>query len=149
MGIGAVSPVKQSSHRRRQPKPTSQVRRYGRSCSSSRVTRHHALTAGACLLQPFSLVSASLVYTFNAASVRARPKRSTQASASLSRRAREFQIVEGSTEWERGIEPRANHPLYSSSSSRTMFLRIYRRSMFLCCTLQHSLPTSSHFLLVA
>lgn len=59
VGIGAVSPVKQSSHPRRQA--ASQVRRYGRSCWSSRVTRHHAPTAGACLLQPFSLVSAPLV----------------------------------------------------------------------------------------
>lgn len=91
------------------------VRRYGRSCSRSRVTRHHALTAGACLLQPFSVVSASLLPLIPPR-LRARPERSTLASASLSGRPRASfgsSVALDHERWGRGIEPRANHPLYS------------------------------------
>lgn len=112
MGIGAISGARPVEEEGRQ---AGRVRRYGRSCSRSRVTRHHALTAGACLLQPFSVVSASLLPLIPPR-LRARPERSTLASASLSGRPRASfgsSVALDHERWGRGIEPRANHPLYS------------------------------------
>lgn len=113
------------------------VRRYGRSCSRSRVTRHHALTAGACLLQPFSVVSASLLPLIPPR-LRARPERSTLASASLSGRPRASfgsSVALDHERWGRGIEPRANHPLYSLPA------RVFAN---LPCTLSPLSPDITH-----
>lgn len=105
--------------RRAKPSQAGRVRRYGRSCSRSRVTRHHALTAGACLLQPFSVVSASLLPLIPPR-LRARPERSTLASASLSGRPRaSFGSLGGSRPREVGKRNRATRqpsPLLSSCS---------------------------------
>lgn len=122
--------------RRAKPSQAGRVRRYGRSCSRSRVTRHHALTAGACLLQPFSVVSASLLPLIPPR-LRARPERSTLASASLSGRPRaSFGSLGGSRPREVGKRNRATRqpsPLLSSCS------RLRQPSMYSVTSLSLSL----------
>lgn len=146
VGIGAVSPVKQSSDRRRQARPV----RLGAIDDRVRAAEWPDTMRLRQVLASYTafLAGVGFSHTFNAALVRARPKRSTPASASLCRRARaSFRSSGGTAEWGWGIEPRANHPLYSSSSSFAMFLSRLPTfyALLRCCTPHRPADLSSYF----
>ena len=153
VGIGAVSPVKQSSDRRRQAQPV----RLGAIDDRVRAAEWPDTMRLRQVLASYTafLAGVGFSHTFNAALVRARPKRSTLASASLCRRARASFRSSGGRVGLRNRATRQPSPLLFLFFLRDVSFASTDAPCYLTAAVLHaglqniSLPTSGHFLRIS